>query len=255
MPNESTPARSAWPLTSIIVGVLLVMMLVWLLLPLVGSVKGPSRQASCGKNMSQLLGAMVAYSTAEEVAWPLPTPLLARRTIDTHAARQVTCQLFAVLARHQSLPMALFACPQARWRAPLKLTGPQTPVDWGMSDAGVVTYAMDWTCPADPQSSRVVMADRDPLAHQGAVMACFGDAHVKKLKTVPIPAARARTVLVTEGVDGVAVGVRASNPDTGDDDVYSDEGDAAADLEPEDGDFLYDQLAPGEGHPRRAWVK
>jgi hypothetical protein len=160
-----------------------------------------------------------------------------------------------MLARHQNLPLALLTCPQARRRAPLRLTGPETPVDWGMNEVGVVTYAMDWASPADPRSARVVMADRDPLAHDGAVMACFGDCHVKKLRTAPVPAARARTVLVTEGVVGVPVAVRATNPDAGGDDLYADEGDAAADLEPEDGDFLYDQLSPGEGHPLRSWVK
>jgi hypothetical protein len=253
--DDAPPPRSAWRLTSIIVVLLLVVMLVGVLLPLVGMVDRPPRPSMCGKNMSQLLGAMIAYSTAEDGVWPLATPMPARRTMDAHAARQVTCRMFAVLARSQSLPMDLFRCPPSRRPAPPALAGVPTPVDWGMSEAGVVGYAMDWACPADPGSARVVMADRDPLAHDGAVMACFGDCHVKKLKIVPVPANRARAVLVTEGSDSKPITGRVGNPDAGGDDIYSDEGDADVDLDPEYADFLFDQLVPGQGHPQRAWVK
>jgi hypothetical protein len=210
--------------------------------------------SQCGKNMSQLMGAVSAYRDAEDNAWPLPVPMPGRQTLDAHAARQVTCRLFAVLVRSQNVPPDLLRCPPTGRPAPPALTRAPTPVDWGMSEAGVVGYALDWACPADPGWERVVMADRDPLAHHGGVMACFGDCHVKKLKTAPVATARRVTVLVTESVDGRPVSVGAGHPGAKGDDLYSDEGDAG-EVDPEDADFLFDPLSPGQGDPLRAWVK
>jgi hypothetical protein len=59
-------------------------------LPVFGQVRSMDKRSQSGKNMSQILGAMVAYSTAEEVAWP-PS--------------------FEALAKSQSLPAALFRSP------------------------------------------------------------------------------------------------------------------------------------------------
>ena len=59
-------------------------------LPVIGEVRSLARRSQSGKNMSQIMGAMIAYSTVEEVAWP-PS--------------------FEVLAKSQSLPAALFRSP------------------------------------------------------------------------------------------------------------------------------------------------
>lgn len=200
------------------------------------------RQALCGKYMASLMGALVAYRTGEEVASPSGDQP-ARAAGDAHAARRITCQLFAKIARQQSIPVFLFRCPRTAFPAPPVLAPGPTPVDWGVSGPGVVTYAFDWAAPEDALATRVVMADRDPTAHGSTIMACFGDAHVKKLKRGAVLPLRGVGTLVTEGADGKPLGVSVGNPVAGVDDIYS-----AAD----DGG---DPLTPGKGDPLRAWVK
>lgn len=115
-----------------------------------------------------------------------------------------------------------------------------------MGPEGVVMYAFDWASPLDPSAARVIMADRDPMAHGDGAMVCFGDGHVKRLKHLPKPVVNLPTALVTEGVDGKPVTVGVGNPEMKgeqDDDIYSAIDDKGDPLKPMGGDL------------RRAWVK
>jgi hypothetical protein len=100
------------------------------------------------------------------------------------------------------------------------------------------------------------MADRDPTAHQYAVMAAYGDTHVAKIKLSQAIPQRAVGILVTEGADGKSISVssvfsntayaQAENKDFIPDDIYTNEGDSENGSQP---------LVPAKGHPQRAWVK
>ena len=197
----------------------------------------------CGMHQSQLMGALIAYSTQENDAWPIPAGASAHSVRNAHDARQMTCRMFALIVRQQSLPVSMFKCPRSIHPAPPKLGAGEAPPNWGLSPAGVIAYAFDWASPPDPLSVRVIIADRDPTAHGNGVMACFGDGHVKKLKPTSGPVVRPSTALVTEDVDGKPITVSVGNPEAGGDDIYSTDGDGG------------DPLTPAKGDPRRAWVK
>jgi hypothetical protein len=198
------------------------------------------KRGLCGKYMSQLMGAMIGYRMSEEGTAPPGGPP-ARTAADAHAARRVTCQLFARVARQLSLPVFLYRCPGTSYPPPPALAPGPIPVEWGLSGAGVVTYAYDWAMPEDPSAGRVVFADRDPAAHGRWIVACFGDGYAKALRTGPASATRAPEALVTEGPDGDPVAV--STGDAGGDDAYSADSDGG------------DPLTRGKGDPQRAWVK
>ena len=176
-----------------------------------------SLASHCGHNISQLMGACVAYSQQCETAWP-QAPLLwgnpgepiAR---NPHEARVATIRNLEVLAQVQNLPNSLFHCPFSPTHAPT--TKPYPSADargtWGDGSAGAVSYAFDWSSPGDPEAQRVIFADRDPTYHRGHAMLCLGDSHVTSVKTIPRGAA-ASTGMVTEGSDGKPVGVIANCP-------------------------------------------
>jgi hypothetical protein len=232
--------------------VFIVVILAGILLPVVGFERDHDfRPSQCGKNQSQILGAMVAYATSEETGWPdaraksgswkLPAGPIAT-AVD---GARYTAGAFELIAASQSIPNGLFRCPSARVGGPDKTMNPsvnRTSVQWGWNpSAGIgVSYAFDWASPADPGSDRVILADRDTRAHNGYVMAVFGDAHVKKVKLVEIPQ-RPTGTLITEGI--VASPTTTATGIQPDDDIYSTEGDAG------------EPLTSGKGDPRRAWVK
>lgn len=249
------PPRPAWNWGGCLVLVIILTVLVGMLLPLVGPpVKSTSWQAHCGKNQSQLLGALVAYSTEFEVAYPGPIDPSIGLVTDARRARQVTHQLLWMLARHQSLPASLLTCPKSKFSKATKVDGVRPSLTWGIEPASAV-YAFDWASPADPPSSRPVFADRDTASHQGKVMVAFGDAHVQALRLVEV-APRKSGILVTEGPDGqpvpLATAIPVDDQDDDDpsprfpDDIYTNE---------HDGSPLYDASSPGQAHSRRAWVK
>ena len=222
-----------------------------------------ARQSQCGKNQSQLLGACVAYSVQEEVAWPLPWPYVKKgdgmwdppaiTLIDAHQARLASARAMEILAVASGpLPNSLFACKQARLPGPvLKPAADARNGDrWGADTAHAVSYAFDWASPADPSYERVIFADRDPRNHHGAAMVCFGDAHVKKCKVM----VGATGALVTEDSDGTSIREVISGFPPGapgsPDNIYSPDGDSVS----AEG-AVYSPLTPGRGHPARAWVK
>ena len=235
--------RVRWP--HVLVVALIVVVLVGLLLPVIGTTRdGDFRRAQCGKNQSQLLGALVAFTTSEEVSAWIPGNLpIDPQATGAYRGRLVTTKLFERVAASQSIPNALFKCPYSARGGPERALKPN-PADpasaWGLGTGHLISYALDWAAPADPSSERPVIADRDPTAHKGSILVAFGDAHVKTLKLVPATM-RVAGALVTDGPDGQPVA--ASTGNLPGDDVYSADGD---DGEP---------LNPGKGDPLRAWVK
>lgn len=197
---------------SIVILVLLAILLVIALLPIVQTGFGgePWRQQRCGKNMSQLMGACVAYAQEYETEWPwarfkasVGQPI----ATDAHSARLATVRNLEVLAQVESLPNSLFHCPFST------LPGPSTKPDpwnddlglWGAGPANSVSYAFDWAAPGDPGADRVIFADRDLAHHQGHALVCFGDSHVKSFKTVP-RSQHDGGYMLTEGSDGRSIG-------------------------------------------------
>ncbi len=206
------------------------------------------RQGQCGNNLKQIAGACITYGQAEEVAWPLPfrrdegAPSVT--VADAHEARLVTVRAFQILAVNQTLPNSVFTCPTSAFPGPKLRPGDSDPIAWGAAPDHAVSYAFDWASPADPSSSRVVFADRDPANHKGAVMVAFGDSHTKKLKAL----AGTATGILTENNDGKPVTTIVGNPDgadsSGPDNIFSPAGDG-----------VQDPFSPGTGGPLRSWVK
>jgi hypothetical protein len=245
------PPRSGWNWGGCLVLVVILAVLVGLLLPVMnGFQKGLPPQSMCGKNQSQILGAMVAYAASEETAWPDPRGTMAAWKLPAGPimtaldAAKYTAGALELLAVSQSIPNGLFKCPSTSWGGPskkVKASLSETTVQWGWDPTAsvAVSYGFDWASPADPSSQRVILADRDPKNHNLAVMAVYGDAHVKKLKLVEVE--RGTGVLVTES--GLTSSRKTGTGVQPDDDIFSNEGDAG------------DSLTPGKGDPLRAWVK
>ncbi len=271
--SSSTHRSKGFTLIELLVVISIIAILAGMLLPVIGVVREMARQAQCGKNQSQILGAMVAYSTQEETSWPDPRggtalwkldPPSAMGEVAAADAPKYTAGAFELLAISQSIPNALFKCPSAAVGGPnknIKPTMSATGTAWGWSgtNTGAVSYAFDWASPADPSSARVILADRDTKYHSDSSMACFGDAHVKKLK---------KHATLTSGGTNRTVGVIQNpvvlfieNPDArgaagqedvaaniDPDNIYDDQNDTSA----SSGDNV---LKPGGGHAKRAWVK
>lgn len=258
-------------LIELLVVISIIAILAGMLLPVIGVVREMARQAQCGKNQSQIVGAMVAYSTSEETGWPDPRgtamqawKLPAAPITSSDMGARYTAGAFELIAVSQGIPNALFKCPSSSAGGPsktLKATMIEGTVLWGWNPPTVgVSYAFDWSSPADPSSGRVILADRDPKNHSLSAMACFGDAHVKKLKQKTGAAGGNNQ---TQGLVNT-VNIIIENPDArgaagqeevvGDvthDNIYDD----ASDFDSASGGRAEDVFTPGAGHARRAFVK
>jgi hypothetical protein len=240
-------------LTELMLMIALIGVLVALLIALLADFTRPSGMphlSRCGKNLSQIMGACVAYSTTEEVPWPSPWPrgqeLSAIHIADAHEARLTTVHIFSILAKVMEMPNSVCKCPASSRAGPVS----KPTLDragallWGAGPDHAVSYAWDWASPADPGSARVVGADRSPANHKGKAMVVYGDSHTRPLRAQPGTA----TGMVTEDNDGTPVTTIVGNPDAVApdgvvDNIYSPAGD--------DGD----QLSPGKGGDRGSWVK
>ncbi|MBA3698254.1 MAG: type II secretion system protein [Planctomycetes bacterium] len=259
-------------LIELLVVISIIAILAGMLLPVIGVVREMARQSQCGKNQSQIIGAMVAYATQEETSWPDPrgtswkVPLVATGVVATTDAPAFTAGAFELLAATQSIGNSLFKCPSSAVGGPnrnVKATVSAANTDWGWSGSNVaaVSYAFDWAAPADPASSRVVLADRDTKYHSDASMACFGDAHVKKLKKHPTATSggnrttgviQTSVILFIENPD--AKGAAGKEDDANDivpDNIYDD----VSDVDTAGGGVAEDVFKPGGGHAKRAFVK
>jgi hypothetical protein len=258
MTDDERPKKSAWRWPQLIAVLVIVVVLIGMLLPVLHtSADGPRRSSQCGKYQSQLLGALLAYATSEEVSYPWPINHVPETVTDARSARVVTAQMLGVLSHSQSLPLGLLSCPDSKLPKMSKFPGnrPPIPITWGI-DTNSAFYALDWSAPSEVGSSRVVMADRDPTAHKNRVMAVFGDAHVSSLRIIEITPQRTDGTLITEGADAKPFAVSVIHKYTADaqavppelipDDIYTNEGDSENGSQP---------LVPAKGHPQRAWVK
>ncbi len=256
MTDNERPKKSAWRWPQLIAVLVIVVVLIGMLLPVLHtSADGPRRSSQCGKNQSQLWGALIAYATSEEVAYPWPINHVPETVTDARSARVVTAQMFGVLSHSQSLPLGLLSCPFSHLSKMPIFIGARPPISWGI-DSNSAFYALDWSAPSETGSSRIIMADRDPTAHQNAVMAAYGDTHVAKIKLSQAVPQRAGDVLITEGADGKSISVssvfsnaargQSENKELIPDDIYTNEGDDENGSQP---------LVPAKGHPQRAWVK
>ncbi len=251
--DRTVSPRQGLTLTEVVLVIALLGVLASVLWTLFGGMRGgegPSIQTKCSKNLSQIMGACVAYSTTEEAPWPSPWPtgkdLPTIHIADAHEARLTTVHTFSILATVMTLPNSLFKCPSCLRAGPVgKPTLDRAgALLWGAAPDHAVSYAWDWASVADPGSARVIGADRSPANHKGKAMVVYGDSHTKALKSIPGTA----TGMVTEDNDGAPVTTIVGNPDgVGKDgmidNIYSPAGD--------DGD----QLSPGQGGDRGNWVK
>lgn len=270
--STSGPRPSGFTLIELLVVVSIIAILAGMLLPVIGIVRETARQSQCGKNQSQILGAMVAYASQEDTGWPDPrgaswkVPYVATGVVSATDAPRFTAGAFELAAVKLAVANSMFRCPSAAVGGPNNNVKPSisaASTDWGWSGSsvGAVSYAFDWSSPPDPGSARVILADRDAKYHADVAMACFGDAHVKKLKKHPSATSGGNR---TMGVIQTSVTVFIENPDAKgaagvDDDasrvepdnIYDDVGD----VDTAAGGTADDVFKPGGGHPRRAFVK
>src|ERR1043165_8430067 len=183
--GETDPVspRSGWSWGGCVVLAVIVVVLAGLFLPLVRQVKIPARHASCGRNQSQIVSAMVAYASAEGTAWPDPRGKAAWKIpagpiITALDGAMYTAGAFELLASSQSISSALFKCPTASFGGPRKtreasLDG--TTVQWGWDPRArlAVSHGFDWASPPNPGSTRLTLADREIGTHGGSVMIAF----------------------------------------------------------------------------------
>ena len=246
------PPRRGWNWGGCLVLVIVLAVLVGMVLPVNWeNTHKESRVWQCGKNQSQILGALVAYATAEETNWPDPRGTMAAWKLPAGPittaldGAKYTAGAFELLAASQGIPNALFKCPSSSFGGPIRNNvKPSLKFDnvlWGWDPANgvAVSYGFDWASPADPSAARVILADREVRAHREFVMVTFGDAHVRKMKLVEVE--RGTGVLVTES--GITSSSKTGTGVQPDDDIHSNEGDAG------------EPLTPGKGDPLRAWVK
>jgi prepilin-type N-terminal cleavage/methylation domain-containing protein len=263
--HPSIHRSQGFTLIELLVVISIIAILAGMLLPVIGVVREMARQSQCGKNQSQILGAMVAYGTNEDTAWPDPRGTMGKVTTVTgpiaagEKAAEYTAACFELLAAAQTLPNNLFKCPSSATGGPdkkLKASAKRADVTWGWTGTAKVSYGFDWASPADPGASRVILADRDLSNHKEEVMACFGDAHVKKLKAekTGTVAAPKTTGVVKDPNKPVynpdAKGAWNQEDDAADlkpDDIFSGTDDAET---PTD-----DCFKPGAAHAIRALVK
>jgi prepilin-type N-terminal cleavage/methylation domain-containing protein len=264
----STHRRSqGFTLIELLVVISIIAILAGMLLPVIGVVREMARSAQCGKNQSQIFGSLIAYSTSEETGWPDPRPgKIAAITATADGGAAYTAAIMELLAFSQTLPNGLFKCPSSSEGGPSKavastkatLSAVGTAWGWAPTSGVGVSYAMDWAAPQETGSARVILADRDSANHGKTVMACFGDAHVSKLKkptvsvtgvTVTINSA-AKISIENPAAKGAAGFENvASNVDV--DNIYDDIGDYDA----ANGGATTDSYLPGQADKRRAFVK
>lgn len=271
--STSCPRPSGFTLIELLVVVSIIAILAGMLLPVIGIVRETARQSQCGKNQSQILGALLAYASQEDTGWPDPrgaawkVPYVATGVVSATDAPRFTAGAFELVAVKLSITNSMFRCPSAAVGGPNNNVKPSVSAantDWGWGanrNVAGVSYAFDWSSPPDPASARVILADRDITYHSDVAMACFGDAHVKKLKKHPTATSGGNR---TMGVTHTSVMVFIENPDAKgaagvDDDatrvepdnIYDDVGD----VDTAAGYTADDVFKVSGGHPRRAFVK
>jgi len=258
-------------LIELLVVISIIAILAGMLLPVIGLVKEMANQSKCGKNQSQIIGAMIAYATSEETGWPdgrasTGTWKTAAGVVTNGTAAAHTAGAFELLALSGTIPNSMFNCPSTSIGGPsktIRATKDTTGTGWGWAPPLVgVGYAFDWAAPSDSGAARVITADRNPKNHSLDAMACFGDAHVKKLKQVRnVTAAGNATTMITGTVSVVienpdargAAGNEETITDVTPDNIYDDTADINTTAG--SGSTALDVFIPGQADKRRAFVK
>ena len=106
--SPSIHRSRGFTLIELLVVISIIAILAGMLLPVIGVVREMARQSQCGKNQSQILGAMVAYATQEETSWPDARamsngklPLAANGVVSATEAPQYTAAAFELIAATQ----------------------------------------------------------------------------------------------------------------------------------------------------------
>ena len=265
---HSTHRRSqGFTLIELLVVISIIAILAGMLLPVIGVVREMARSAQCGKNQSQIYGGLLAYATSEDAGWPDPRPWkIATTPTDPTTGAAYSSAMMEMLAFSQSIPSNLFKCPSAAAGGPSKTVKPTSSAAgtlWGWTAPTVgVSYALDWAAPQETGSARVILADRDPKNHSDTAMACFGDAHVSKLKKPTTGSVTGMTMIINGSAAATAVRISIENPAAKGAAGFEDD---PAHLE---SDNIYDNLndfpasglasdsyTPGGADKRRAFVK
>ncbi len=268
--SSSHHRSKGFTLIELLVVISIIAILAGMLLPVIGLVKEMANQSKCGKNQSQIMGSMIAYATTEETGWPdprggaaawkLPSGLVTNATAPTY-----TAGAFELLAVSGNIPSTMFNCPSTSVGGASKTiratyTAANTNWGWVPASSVAVGYAFDWAAPSDTGAGRVILADRNPKNHSLDAMACFGDAHVKKLKqkkglTAAGGATQGMTGPVTVVIENPdargAAGMEETIADVTVDNIYDDTSDVAA----ASGGLPGDVYIPGQADKRRAFVK
>ncbi len=266
---HSTHRRSqGFTLIELLVVISIIAILAGMLLPVIGVVREMARSAQCGKNQSQIYGGLIAYATSEDAGWPDPRPWkIATTPTEPISAAAYSSAMMEMLAYSQDIPNNLFKCPSAAAGGPsktVKATQSAVGTLWGWTAPNVgVSYALDWAAPQETGSGRVILADRDPKNHSDTAMACFGDAHVSKLKKPSTGSVTGMTVVMNGGAAPTAVRISIENPsakgaagneniatDVTADNIYDNLSDY-----PAMGGLATDSYTPGGADKRRAFVK
>ena len=180
-------------------------------------------------------------------------------------AAMYTAGAFELMAFSQSIPNGLFKCPSAALGGPsktIKITAATASVAWGWAPPAVgVSYGFDWAAPQETGSARVMLADRDPKNHGLTVMACFGDAHVSKLKRPIVIAASAGSITaglngpVTISIENPAAKGSAGGENNATDVIVDNIYDDTSDYDAASGGAATDSFIPGQADKRRAMIK
>jgi hypothetical protein len=179
----------------------------------------------------------------------------------------VTVALFEVWSVQQELPMKLFECPGRTdrwyWKMPdLAPSLKRSDTSWGWNATQRISYAFDYSAPADAPEKRIICADREPGGHstgtlfkERCVIVAHSDGSTAKLPCVPRDAASPASAPCTQGYAGpvdhwLAISeVVGDDPTLPPDNIYDALGDLPATAKPGD------EFQVGTGSPRRAFVK
>ncbi len=256
------PPTRAFTLIELLVVISIIAILAGMLIPAVSLVMAKARQLACGRNMSSVALASVAYGSEHDGAWPLwyakadgsnagravtGNPPAAPAGTDAVATAGASLELLSAWSDGEMVRQ-VFVCranPQIIPADEANLGLPAydgTPARW--LSPQLLAFAYDWSVPGNARSTRAVFTDR-PTAegspHGRNVNAVFADGHLGSLtivRTAPVGTA-------TIATDGNAAGFGATNADaagTPVDSVFDGNGDG-------------NMAAGGLGSRTRAWVR
>jgi type II secretory pathway pseudopilin PulG len=255
MNDDSPRARRV---LQVLLAVFALIVIAVLLLPVVvGAVKRAEREQICINNQRQIVLAALVYDP-DNGHWPCrPTDAQGAPAQDANIDNFCTAAAsleWLLINERKYLPKQAFCCPSAgpsfdslndpsptmtyaagisAWGAHHRAKEPGGP--------GGMSYAYDWSAPANASSTRIVLADR-ALAHGARVIATAADGHAVFIPADPgTHPARAQVTCDLAGTpEGVVASIPSSDPP---DDIYDDLDDGGA------------MMVPGGGSATRAWLR